>query len=652
MFNIHRFRLPNSLIKSATCLLLGCMPLLAQSATLPPAFGGTSEPDWTIRDYAWLTAVGRVAAAPIPALRAIDPDGQGWLRLTDAAVRQRGTAVYNHAFSSQDGVLAEFEYATWGGNGADGFSFYLLDGAVSNPTSGATGGSLGYASSGQGANRQNGVPGGYLGIGFDEFGNFSTLAAGGCPQPASAGPSCERTPNSIAVRGRDQSATGNGNGNYPLLARVQIPQGIGTGSRDGARRVRITMTPAPEILLTVEVQFNAGQGYQKLIDALNITQINGLPPETFKIGFSGSTGGQTNVHEVRFNGVQGARAASVTLDSTAPAMCGASPTTLTATVTGSDPAQAASGTVSFMIGTRVLAIAPVVNGVARAEVVLPNGSNQVVAQYSGDSVYGTVNSSGSAIDGAALCPASLDFGPTTPTQCGPITLSASLGGNAAQGIPTGTVTFYDGNVALAPVANIDRAGNASWTGALGNPEHAIRLNYSGDANYAATTAGPFQQAGNTPVCGTPTITPGDYSANTVAGQAVDIQIMHRDVSSDPENAPLAALPQQPSNPAHAPSNGTVVYSGTTVTYTPNPGFVGTDTFSYEVCTVIQAPYTSQGCAVVTVSVRVDAAVEPPELEPAPPKLVTPVPTTGIWSLAGLSMLLGLLALQRKRRTQR
>lgn len=648
MLNINHRRLSERVAKSASYLLLACLPLLGQSATLPPAFSGTSEPNWTIRDFAWLTAAGRVAAPGVPAQNSIDPDGQGWLRITDTSTQQFGTAVYNEAFSSQDGVIAEFEYATYDGSGGDGFSFYLLDGSVTNPTSGPSGGALGYTSSIQAQGTRNGVPRGYLGIGFDEFGNFSAAVAGGCPPAGSAAPSCENSPNSITVRGRDQSAAGDGSGTYPLLARVAIPNNgtIATGSRAGSRLVRITMTPAPVILLTVEVQFNAAQGYQRLIDSLNITELNGLPPETFKIGFSGSTGGQTNIHEVRFNGVQGARTASVALDSTAPASCGANPTTLTATVTGSDPLQAASGTVSFLQGTTVLATAQVINGVASAEVVLPAGSSQVVAQYSGDSVYGTVNSSSIAVEGATQCATNLSFAPTPPRQCGPITLNASLATNAGQPIPTGTVTFLDGDVALSPVVTIDSEGNVSWTGSLGNPEHAISLNYSGDANYAPITAGPFTQQGNTPVCGTPVVTTGTYSGTTIAGQAVEIPIFNLDVSSDPDNAPLTLQPS--TDPAFAPSNGSVQFTGTTATYTPNAGFVGTDSFSYQVCTVVQEPYTAQGCSLATVTVTVNAAPQP---EPAPTQPV-PVPSLGAWSLAALSMLLGFFALQRQRRTQR
>ena len=376
-----------SAVKKVACLLIA-IPVWGQADTVPPAFTGASEPNWSIQGSAWLTAAGRTS----PAAAAIDAAGQGWLRLTDVAYSQSGSAVYKNAFSSADGVTVEFEYATWGGDGADGFTFYLLDGSVTNPATGASDGSLGY-SSWLSAGRP-GVPKGYLGVGFDEFGNFSNGYYGGCSYLG--GPSCARTPNSIAVRGRDKSANGDGYGEYPLLASVPVSAGIGVGGRTQSRKVRITVTPAPTILLTVEVELTPGTGYQKFIDALNITSLNGAPPNTFKMGFSGGTGALTNNHEVRFLGVQGARTANVSLASAAPT-CGVAPSRLTATITGSDPARQPTGTVTFLEGTTTLGSAAVTGGVATLDIVLPPGPHNIVARYSGDTTDSTVDSPASAL---------------------------------------------------------------------------------------------------------------------------------------------------------------------------------------------------------------------------------------------------------------
>ena len=608
-------------------------PLIAHSVTLPPSFGGATEPNWTRRSYAWLTAAGR--STPPPVFSAIDAPGQGWLRLTDAQKNQSGSAVYNTPFSSSDGVLAEFEYATWGGNGADGFTFYLLDGSVSNPPAGAIGGSLGY-SSGSG----RGVPKGYLGIGFDEYGNFSHPAFGGCSLPG--GPTCTRVPNSIAIRGKDNSAAGDGGGPYPLLASVSVPERVATTSRAGARKVRITVTPAPAIYVTVEVDFN-GSGYRKVIDSLDISTSNGAPPATFKMGFSSSTGSLTNVHEVRFLGGQGARTASVALTSSAPAVCGASPTNLTATVTGSDSTQMPSGTVTFMEGSTTLGTASLNAGIATLPVVLASGMHNVVANYSGDSAYSTTASPTAAASGqGAACNTTISFTPTAVGQCGPVTLSATLSSAAGQVAPTGTVTFKDGVVPLIPSATLNGAGVAQWTGALASGDHPITVVYSGDINYGSSTVGPITQNGANPVCGTPAVTAGTYSATTLVNEPVSISILYNDQSSDPVGAPLAQQSVQPdSDPTHLPSHGSVMFNNNSVIYTPNTNYVGTDSFKYTICTVVAAPYTTQACGVAVVNVTVTKKAD---------QAVIPVPFVNqlvLFLMSAMLVALGLSGLRRR-----
>src|SRR5690606_7735295 len=102
------------------------------------------------------------------------PDG--WLRLTDNGNGRFGIAFYDTAFYANQGIHVSFDYANYGGTGADGFTFFLFDGYAGNPIPGASGGSLGYAPYTLGA-----VPGlsdAYLGIAFDEYGNFTNTAHG------------------------------------------------------------------------------------------------------------------------------------------------------------------------------------------------------------------------------------------------------------------------------------------------------------------------------------------------------------------------------------------------------------------------------------------------------------------------------------------
>ncbi|MDB6089134.1 MAG: putative type-4 fimbrial biosis protein precursor [Gammaproteobacteria bacterium] len=118
-----------------------------------------------------------------------DTSGNGALRFTNGypgGYHQNGAIVSNVPFPTGQGVQITFKTVTYrgdhggaGGDGADGISFYLMDG--SQPAGiGAWGGSLGYSCSNNNA-PYNGLIGGYIGLGVDEYGNFlngSSLVSG------------------------------------------------------------------------------------------------------------------------------------------------------------------------------------------------------------------------------------------------------------------------------------------------------------------------------------------------------------------------------------------------------------------------------------------------------------------------------------------
>ena len=138
-----------------------------------------------------------------PLLQQADPVGSGALRFTNGKPygnQQRGAIVSTNAYDTSAGIQVTFKTVTYGGTGADGISFYLMDGCVpvsgaimpatcapnpiypsgsaNVPAIGATGGSLAYTcsntngpSSGSGVT-YDGLTGGYLGLGIDEYGNF------------------------------------------------------------------------------------------------------------------------------------------------------------------------------------------------------------------------------------------------------------------------------------------------------------------------------------------------------------------------------------------------------------------------------------------------------------------------------------------------
>ncbi len=92
----------------------------------------------------------------------------GYLQLTDAAGNRAGSILYNKPIPASSGVSVTFEQYQYGGNGADGIGFFLVDGSTSLTQTGGLGGSLGYAQ----RNNEPGVNGGYLGVGLDAYGNF------------------------------------------------------------------------------------------------------------------------------------------------------------------------------------------------------------------------------------------------------------------------------------------------------------------------------------------------------------------------------------------------------------------------------------------------------------------------------------------------
>lgn len=87
------------------------------------------------------------------------------------------------------------------------------------------------------------------------------------------------------------------------------------------------------------------------------------------------------------------------------------------------------------------------------------------------------------------------------------------------------------------------------------------------------------------------------TATTSAGTPVSIPVGDNDLGT-----------VDPPTVASTPSHGTVSVSGSAIVYTPDPGFSGTDSFTYTICASI-APTLCDG-ATVTVTVVPDAIVPP------------------------------------------
>jgi type IV pilus assembly protein PilY1 len=292
-----------------------------------------------------------------------DAVGNGALRFTNGhpgGYNQNGAIIGNDTFPTGSGVVVTFKTYTYlgdsggpGGDGADGMSFFLMDGAAT-PNLGAYGGSLGYTCSNQNP-PYNGMSGAYLGLGIDEYGNFlnGATARGNNDNTASGLGLNTQNPQEIGMRGAGSiswsALTGGGYLNaanqnlYPaaLSAALQqqavqktcetgvlwdyssgagrptatpvadyamIPNGNVTLSgvqianeaatkRSQANSLTYRLRITPDGILSLFYAQNAG-AWQSVLKGTSITASNGALPATFRFGFAGSSGGSTNIHEI------------------------------------------------------------------------------------------------------------------------------------------------------------------------------------------------------------------------------------------------------------------------------------------------------------------------------------------------------------------
>ena len=267
-----------------------CVAMLGTGAlyadTINESFTGPTAPGWVLGGTAVLTSSNP------------DPAGQGWLRLTQRTTNdQFGYAYYNVPFTAPFGFAVEFEYGAWGGTGADGFVAFLFNGANTLFNIGDAGGSIGYA------NGCGGIPGlsdAYVGIALDEYGNFSSPEAGVRCKVDGPG----QRANAITVRGPASL-------NYPYLAhnqlstsasaRIDCPSSLCGTTRPAPstyyRQARILLLPKGNAYsVTVYGRTGPLSDYDILLPEITIP----LPAfPTLKIGFAATTGGSTNVHELR-----------------------------------------------------------------------------------------------------------------------------------------------------------------------------------------------------------------------------------------------------------------------------------------------------------------------------------------------------------------
>jgi Ca2+-binding RTX toxin-like protein len=247
------------------------------------------SPYLTARDTRTPQAMG---IPGVPSGFTADPVGEGALRFTEARNDETGFIIYDFPVRSDAGLEVEFDFHAYGGTGADGFSFFLIDGEASPQQSGGFGGSLGYAPRTDLEVPRPGLLGGYLGIGFDEFGNFANGTEG---RNGGVG---RRVPDAITLRGSEET-------NYQFLTTtgeldfsIDVPT---TNNREEATRsVEIILTQDGLLSVSIDTDFDGQfEPEETLIEDFDVQTANGGDfPETFKFGFAASTGRLTNIHEI------------------------------------------------------------------------------------------------------------------------------------------------------------------------------------------------------------------------------------------------------------------------------------------------------------------------------------------------------------------
>jgi hypothetical protein len=275
----------------------------AGNALFTETFRNNSVPDphWVIGGSNFtpcLTAAGNSTIPPIKScVGTADTAGNGAVRLTNASTNESGFLFYNQPLPATAGIDVTFDTFQYSGTGADGIAFFLTDGQYQLLAPGQPGGYLGYAGGAHGIGTGNGVAHALLGVGLDAWGNFSNFEN----SPAGGGGNCSNAhtpsfvPNAVVLRGAGNADESN----YCYLAGAASPSPLhldsattrtNGGLNNVARRVHIVVDPssAPSPKVTVS------------IDGIQVLQTAEPPMSpTVKFGWTASTGGSTNIHEIQ-----------------------------------------------------------------------------------------------------------------------------------------------------------------------------------------------------------------------------------------------------------------------------------------------------------------------------------------------------------------
>lgn len=395
-------------------------------------------------NVACLTAAGGSTGALQSCPDATDANGSGALSLTKSDYYQVGGVFAATSVPTAGGLDVQFTMHQYSDTEepADGIAFALSAVDPSEPTSppniGPEGGALGYA----GYSDRNGLANGYLGIGFDAYGNYSNdyYQGYGCDTSPFARPGL--TKNQVVVRGPGNETAGycainstgteNSSPAVPMHGTTRedsaVPVQVVINSGDAVATTRNGLTVEPNHYLVSFTPIGAQEPQQLTgeLPVMNGAYVGsqtwlddrGLPKQ-LAFGWVGSTGGAIDNHDITNLRVSSlvAEVPVMTVDQTSY--------TRSPDLTTGDP-------VSYIVTPGVAPGAddpgPVTVGLTTPDGVVPLGGtgDGWTCTPPGGRTIGCTNSNGPFAEGQTLPP---------------ITITAVAGTNvSAESIQTATVT--------------------------------------------------------------------------------------------------------------------------------------------------------------------------------------------------------------------
>lgn len=576
---------------------------------------------------AFLTASGSTFEGGTP----IDPNGQGYLRLTNASNNQKGYVFNTTSFPSTDGLKVEFEYCIYGGNGADGISFFLFDASANPFNIGGFGGSLGYAQITTTNPVSPGVSKGYLAVGLDEFGNFSN------PNEGRQGGTAQ-VPGSVTLRGKgDGAALTPDNYRFLITQKTDLKgvslvgdatKRVSDPTQQGYRKVLIELIPNAVSGYNINVKITRGGSPQITSTIIDNYHYPDAAPPLLSYGFASSTGDQTNFHEIRNVSIDLYNPNPIA-NSDAATVCAGLNGTLDITANDSGYNE------EVTINKATIDLDPSVAGIQREFNITNQGRFNVNADgivrfvpVAGFLGTATANYNFSNSLGLVSNAATITFNYVAPPT------AVSAGADQAVNLTTSGNPTLQGN---NPSNNIGRWTQVSGpnTALFSDPTlyNARLLNLtSGVYVFRWTVTSPGGCAISDDVQFT--ITNPPVANNDAIITPFNTPVLVPILVNDSQGAGTARIDPASIIVKSQPANGTLTINNSTgiVTYTPNPGYFGQDLFTYSVknldglesnvATVVVTVQNNTTIPIVTPNITVDGVSGEPQT------IIIPVPQGG------------------------